>query len=114
MNNKEFQKKQQPKEPQILPGNPRKIAKKHRQPGDYSHIWNFLSDAANPAQIITVISMFIFGFSGLPQYPAILCIITSILFLIRSYVKRNFEFLSLIWLFNSTIWILNFIVNKVL
>lgn len=75
-------------------------------------IWNFLSEVANPFQIIAVFSMFIFGFPGvlhLPGIPALFCFITCFLYLVRSKVKNHFEWLTLIWLFNATIWTCNYI-----
>jgi len=106
MNYQEFQKRNK-KESKILPGDPKAFAKKHKPQKD------FLSELANPFQILAVISMFIFGGLNqdlrLPEIPAFLCFITCFLFLIRSKRKDSFEWLTLIWLFNAIIWTCNFI-----
>jgi len=109
MNYKEFQKKQM-KESQVLPGDPKKFTKKHRQPGDYSHIWDFLSDAANPLNVLAVISMFVF-FKNFPIIPAIFSALTLICFSIR--YKRNLSpgWIVAIWIFNTSMWIFNSIIK---
>jgi hypothetical protein len=106
MNYKEFQKRNK-RESEILPGDPKSFGKKHKPKRD------FLTEEANPFQIIAVISMFIFGGLipnlRLNEIPAIFCFITVFLYLIRSHRKGSFENLTLIWLFNAIIWTCNFI-----
>jgi len=90
-----------------------RLDKPIRQSRDWDKFWNFLSEAANPIQILAVISMFVFGGLNrdlrLPEIPALLCFATCFLFLIRSKRKDSFEWLTLIWLFNAIIWTCNFI-----
>ena len=112
MNNKDFQKTQGKISHRPIQQSQNKSPRPTRQLRKVK-FWNFLSEAANPFQILAVISMFVFGGLirdlRLPEIPALLCFATCFLFLIRSRRKDSFEWLTLIWFFNAIIWTCNFI-----
>jgi hypothetical protein len=106
MNYKDYQKLQdQSKEKPVHQSRPDKSARQSSPKND--KLWNFLSEAANPSQLLTILTMVIFGFAKLPEIPAVFCFITFALFIIRSQRKKSFEWLSIIWLFNAIIWSFN-------
>jgi magnesium-transporting ATPase (P-type) len=105
MNYKEYQEKQ--KNAGVKPVHQARSDKPNRRPFNWDKFWNFLSEAANPFQIIAILTMLIFGFARLPEIPAVFCFITFFLFIVSSIRKKSFEWLSIIWLFNGIIWSFN-------
>ena len=112
MNYKEYQKKQ--KNVGEKPIHQIRSDKPNRRSFNWDKFWNFLSEAASPFQMISILTMLIFGFgfARFPEIPAVFCFATFFLFIIRSQIKKSFEWLSIVWFFNGIIWSFNLILLR--
>lgn len=93
MNYKEFQKRQQ--------GEAKNPVKKTNW-----DLLEFLSEASGLVSLLAVISMIIF-WKNLPIIPAFFSLLTAICFFIRYKKDKCLLWLSVVWAFNTIIWLLN-------